>query len=399
MDRFAQFAVAAAEMAMKDSGLPIGLDKPHGYDPERVGVIVGSGIGGISALEEQHAKVHGEGPRSHQPLLHHPDDHQHGAGAHLHAPRGQGPELVAGQRLRHQRARHRRGAASRSSTARRTRSSPAAPRPRSPRCRMGGFSVDEGAVARATTSPTSASRPFDKDRDGFVMGEGAGVVVLEELEHAKARGATILAEVVGYGASADAYHITAAGAGGRGRARAACAWRCASAGITPEQVDYINAHGTSTPFNDTTETAGHQGGLRRARPQAGGQLDQVDDRPPARRGRRRRGRRSARWRSRAASCRRPSTTRTRIRTAIWTTCRTRRARCGWTTPSATASASAAPMPSSSSAVTRPESRGPRASEPPGQPCASSWREWIPAFRRPLPPLHLKEDPREAAARL
>ena len=117
---------------------------------------------------------------------------------------------------------------------------------------LGGF-ASLRALSTRNDNPAAASRPFDKDRDGFIIGEGAGVVILEELEHARRRGAPIYAEVVGYGLSADAYHMTAPSEDGDG-ARRVMAMAIRKAGIAPSQVDYINAHGTSTPYNDKLET-------------------------------------------------------------------------------------------------------------------------------------------------
>jgi 3-oxoacyl-[acyl-carrier-protein] synthase II len=117
---------------------------------------------------------------------------------------------------------------------------------------IGGFAAMK-ALSDRNDDPTAASRPFDKNRDGFIMGEGAGIVILEEYESAKARGAKIYAEVVGYGMTGDAYHLTAPAPGGEGGARS-MKMALRNAGITPEQVDYINAHGTSTPIGDMYET-------------------------------------------------------------------------------------------------------------------------------------------------
>ena len=150
-------------------------------------------------------------------------------------------------------------------------------------CSLGMASFSPPARSRrATTSPTSASRPWDKDRDGFVMAEGAGVVILEEYEHAKKRGARIYAELVGYGMSADAYHITAPHEDGRGAAMAMKLALQRRGHRRPTQVDYINAHGTSTPLGDLAETKAVKTTFGDARAEARDQLDQEPARPPAR---------------------------------------------------------------------------------------------------------------------
>ena len=143
------------------------------------------------------------------------------------------------------------------------------------------------------TSPSGISRPFDARRDGFVMGEGAGVLVLEEKEAAEARGAEILGELLGYGATCDAFHLTAPQPEGP-RRRGRSAWRSPTPALSAADVDYVNAHGTSTPLNDRCRDEGAEGGAGRARRRHPGQLDQVGDRPPARRRRRGRGDRHGR---------------------------------------------------------------------------------------------------------
>ena len=150
------------------------------------------------------------------------------------------------------------------------------------------LSQHAGPLRRGTTTRTEASRPFDADRDGFVLSEGAGILVFEELEHAKARGGTIYAEVLGYGASADAGHITQPDERGH-RRRAGDEQRAPRrASSIPTDIDYINAHGTSTPLGDKAETHGHQERLRRPRPQGQHLQHQEPARPFARRQRRRR---------------------------------------------------------------------------------------------------------------
>ena len=162
------------------------------------------------------------------------------------------------------------------------------------------------ALSTRNDEPERASRPFDRDRDGFVMGEGAAIVVLEELEAARRRGAHIYAEVSGYGATADASHITAPEPNGDGARR--CVLRALQrAHASPADVGYINAHGTGTQLNDAAETKAIKAALGEARGDDPDVLDQVDARPPARRRGRPRGGASPSWRSATSSCRRPST--------------------------------------------------------------------------------------------
>ena len=130
---------------------------------------------------------------------------------------------------------------------------------------VGGFAAMR-ALSTRNDEPQHASRPFDKDRDGFVMGEGAGIIILEELEFAKRRGAPIYAELVGYGLSADAYHITAPVRGRRRRRCASCRWRSTQAGVDAGQVDYINAHGTSTPYQRQARDARRSSGCSASTP-------------------------------------------------------------------------------------------------------------------------------------
>jgi len=248
MDTFIHYAVAASEFALKDSGLDV-FDQISG---ERVGVIIGSGIGGFGAIEREHETLLKHGPRRMSPffipssiinLAAGQVSIRYGARGPISAPctacssgshaigdsyriieRGDADVMIAG-------------------------GSEAAITPMA----IGGFDALK-ALSTRNDAPDRASRPFDRERDGFVLGEGAGILILEEMEHARSRNAAIYCEIAGYGMSGDAYHITAPTPDGDGAARAMRA-TLRDAGIEPNAVDYINAHGTSTPPNDRTESA------------------------------------------------------------------------------------------------------------------------------------------------
>ena len=247
MDGFIHYGIAAGCQAIEDSGIEV-----TEANAERIGVAIGSGIGGITGIEDCYATYEKNGPRRISPFfvpgniinmisgnlsiiygLKGPNfsivtacatgTHNIGDAARL-ISYGDADVMVAGG-------------------AERCTSSPTA---------MGGFASAK-ALSRRNDDPKAASRPWDIDRDGFVLSDGAGVVVLEELEHAKARGARIYAELIGYGMSGDAYHITTPSAGGEGAAR--CMRNALrDAGLNTTEVDYINAHGTSTPAGDLGET-------------------------------------------------------------------------------------------------------------------------------------------------
>lgn len=245
MDRFTQYAVVASDEAVKDSGLVIDEN-----NDTRVGVWIGSGIGGIQALQDGFKVLYEKGPRRVSPFfvpMMIPDmasgqvSIRHGAkgpnGATVTAcatgtnsigdafkiiERGQADVMISGGT-------------------------------ESPITEMGVAGFQANRALSKSEDPDYASVPFSKDRDGFVIGEGAGVVVIEELEHALARGAKIYAEIVGYGMTGDAYHITAPAENGEGGARA-MAEALKDAEIEPDEVGYVNAHGTSTGYNDLYET-------------------------------------------------------------------------------------------------------------------------------------------------
>lgn len=247
LDRFVQVALVAAKEAIADSG--IGLQTA---DPERVGVIIGSGIGGIWTLETEARAldIHSENPKVSVFLI--PKLIVNMAAGEVAIRYGFcGPNLS--QVTACATGTHAIGDAMKiiqrhDADVMIAGGTEAAISPLG----FGGF-CSMKALSRRNDNPSRASRPFDRDRDGFVMGEGAGILVLEELEHAKKRGAKIYAEVGGYGLTADAYHITEPEPTGKG-ARRAMAMAIADAGLTPEDVDYVNAHGTSTKFNDRAET-------------------------------------------------------------------------------------------------------------------------------------------------
>lgn len=245
MDRFTQYAVVAAKMAVQDAGLNITDEIAP-----RVGVWVGSGIGGLETLESQFEIFLTKGPRRVSPFF---------------VPM-MIPDMATGQISI---ALGAKGVNSCTVTACATGTNSIGDAfkviqrgdadamitggTEAPLTRMSfaGFSANK--ALSTNPDPKTASRPFDKNRDGFVMGEGAGIVVLEELEHALARGAKIYGEIVGYGSTGDAYHITAPAQDGEGGARA-MQEAIKDAGIKPEEIDYINAHGTSTYYNDKYET-------------------------------------------------------------------------------------------------------------------------------------------------
>jgi len=248
MDRFVQFGVAAALDAIADANLAI-----TEANAERVGVLVGSGIGGLSTLEEQIRNLVLHGPSRISPLLI-PMMIADMASGHISILTGaKGPNstvvtacATGAHALGDSLEILRRGAAD-VMIAGGTEAAITA-------TGVAGFGNMKAMTSKFNTNPTRASRPFDAARDGFVIGEGAGVVVLETVEHAQARGARIYCELAGYGMSGDAYHMTQPAPGGEGVARAMRA-ALADAGVTPEQVGYVNAHGTSTPLNDKNETA------------------------------------------------------------------------------------------------------------------------------------------------
>jgi 3-oxoacyl-[acyl-carrier-protein] synthase II len=244
-DRYAQLAMAASKLAMADAG----LEGAPG-NPERFGVMIGSGIGGLKSLEDQHTNLITKGPSRISPFMI-PMMISNMASGLVSMEYGlQGPNFAPVSACAT--SAHAIGEAWRmirdgDAEAFLAGGSEAAVVPLG----LGGFGAMK-ALSTRNDEPTRASRPFDKGRDGFVMGEGAGVLVLEELEHAKARGARIYCEVLGYGLTADAYHMTSPLPNGEGAQRC-MRMALAKAGLNVEAVDYVNAHGTSTPVGDLCE--------------------------------------------------------------------------------------------------------------------------------------------------
>ncbi|MBS0444587.1 MAG: beta-ketoacyl-ACP synthase II [Proteobacteria bacterium] len=248
MDSFIHYGLAASIQAIRDAGLPTG-DALDPAEAERIGCLVGSGIGGLPLIEATHAELEARGPRRVTPFFV-PASIINMISGHISIAHGfKGPNLAivtacttglhsigeAGRLIEYGDADVMIAGGSEATI------SPLG---------VGGFAAAR-ALSTRNDDPATASRPWDKGRDGFVLGEGAGVLVLEEYEHAKRRGAKVYAELLGFGMSADAFHMTAPDVDGPKRSMTAA---LRNAGITADQVDYLNAHGTSTPLGDLNES-------------------------------------------------------------------------------------------------------------------------------------------------
>lgn len=245
LDRFIQFAIAAGQFALEDSGLAI----TPALAP-RVGVYIGSGIGGFATIEREHSELLKGGPRRISPFFIPAAIVNLAAGWVSIRSGAKGPNSATATACTS--GAHAVGDSFRliqrgDAVAMIAGGAEAAITPLG----VGGFCAMR-ALSTRNDAPERASRPFDKDRDGFVIGEGAGILLLEELEHARARGARVYAELVGYGMAGDAYHISAPSEDGDGAARVMQA-TLADAGVAPAEVDYVNVHGTSTPRGDVVE--------------------------------------------------------------------------------------------------------------------------------------------------
>ena len=246
MDLFIQYALVAAELAVRDAAIPLGL-----LEGDRCGVYVGSGIGGIGSIEETHKVLLEKGPGRVSPYFLIQTIINEAAGQISIRFRSQGPNSATATACAT--SSHSIGDSFRiiSRGEADIMIAGGAEAPITP-LSLAGFS-NMKALSERNDAPERASRPFDAKRDGFVMAEGAGILILEELEAAMRRNASIYAEIVGYGMSGDAYHVSAPAPDGHGAARVMQA-ALDDAGVPPSQVTYINAHGTSTPFNDKIET-------------------------------------------------------------------------------------------------------------------------------------------------
>ncbi|MEL6580449.1 MAG: beta-ketoacyl-ACP synthase II [Cyanobacteria bacterium J06621_12] len=246
MDRFSQFGVCASKQAIADAKFEI-----NELNADRIGVLIGTGVGGLRTMEIQNENLITKGPRKVSPFTIPMMISNMAAGLTAIHTGAKGPNsctvtaCAAGSHAIGDAFRLVQGGYA---DAMLCGGAEAAITPLS----FAGF-CSAKAVSTRNEDPLHASRPFDRDRDGFVMGEGSGILLLEELEHALARGAKIYAEMVGYGMTCDAYHMTSPVPGGQGAAKA-IELALADGGLTPDQVDYINAHGTSTQANDSNET-------------------------------------------------------------------------------------------------------------------------------------------------
>ena len=246
-DQYTQYAVAAARQAMTNANLV----ERNGMDPDRIGVIIGSGIGGLKSFEEQHDVYRERGVGKISPFFIPMFIADIAAGIVSMMFNAKGPNYATVSACAT--SAHAIGDAYRTiqygdADVMITGGAEATVTPMA----IGGF-ANMKALSERNDSPETASRPFDATRDGFVMGEGAGILILEELEHALKRGTKIYAEIVGYGATGDAYHLTAPAPDGEGAQRA-MKRALKDAGLEPKDIQYINAHGTSTPANDFNET-------------------------------------------------------------------------------------------------------------------------------------------------
>lgn len=247
MDRFAQFAVSASKQALADAGFVI-----NDLNAEQVGITIGTGVGGLKILEDQQEVYLTRGPDRCSPFMIPMMIANMAAGLTAIHTGAKGPNCcpvtacAAGSNAVGDAFRLIQNGYAQAMICGGTE---AAVTPLS----LAGF-ASARALSTRNDDPAHACRPFDLERDGFVMGEGSGILILEELEHALSRSARIYAEIIGYGMTCDAYHITSPVPGGAGAARA-ISLAIKDAGLTPDQISYINAHGTSTPANDSTETA------------------------------------------------------------------------------------------------------------------------------------------------